>query len=207
MTLIGNAREALGALSVALALLAAAITLWQTATGEVRPHPLSWTLFGVLSGTGYWVQRTEGVVAGSWALLAMTVICFLFVAAGVAKGERHFPRREWAFLAAGCAVFLLYNVTRQPTLAAVLVTLVDALGYGPTFSRAWSKPWKDSATSFALNAVKFIPSILAMETVSIATSAYPATLIVLNGAVTAMLILRRRALSNLASAGGRRWQG
>ncbi|HEY1940528.1 MAG TPA: hypothetical protein VGH40_00255 [Roseiarcus sp.] len=199
MTLLTNPKEALGALSVALALIAAVVYVWQTIAGQVRPHPLSWTLFGVLSGTGYWVQRTEGAQAGSWALLAMTVICFVFAGAGVARGERRFPRREWAFLAAGCAVFLVYLVTRQPTLAAILVTLVDALAYGPTFSRGWSQPWKDSVISFALNGVKFVPSILAMEPISIATCAYPATLIVLNATVSTMLILRRRALSGGAT--------
>jgi hypothetical protein len=35
-----------------LAVLAAVITIAQTLRGEVRPHPLSWFLFGVLSLTG-----------------------------------------------------------------------------------------------------------------------------------------------------------
>jgi hypothetical protein len=28
-----------------------------TLRGEVRPHPLSWFLFGILSATGHWEQR------------------------------------------------------------------------------------------------------------------------------------------------------
>ena len=90
-------RDALGLLSVALAILAAIIYIAQTLRGEVRPHPLSWFLFGILSLTGYLVQRDEGARQGSWTLLAMTVICFLFVAASVARGERRFSRQEWAF--------------------------------------------------------------------------------------------------------------
>ena len=90
-------RDALGWLSVALAVLAAVIYIAQTLRGEVRPHPLSFFLFGVLSLTGYWVQRDEGARQGSWTLLAMTIICFLFVAASVARGERRFSRTEWVF--------------------------------------------------------------------------------------------------------------
>ena len=93
----GGWRDALGFLSVALAILAAIIYIAQTLRGEVRPHPLSWFLFGILSLTGYLVQRDEGARQGSWTLMAMTVICFLFVAASVARGERSFSRREWAF--------------------------------------------------------------------------------------------------------------
>jgi hypothetical protein len=187
-------RDALGMLSVALAIAAALIYVYQTLRGEVRPHPLSWFVFGVLSGVGYWVQRDEGAAQGSWALLAMTVICFLFVAASVARGERSFSRQEWAFVAASAATFILYLFTREPNLAAALITLIDALGYGPTFVRGWSQPQKDSVASFALNAVKFVPSLMAMDPITFATSFYPAALLVLNTAVSIMLIVRRGAL-------------
>ena len=187
-------RDALGLLSVALAVLAAVIYIAQTLRGEVRPHPLSWFLFGILSLTGYLVQRDQGAHQGSWTLLAMTIICFTFVAASVARGERSFSRAEWAFVAAAGAVFVLYMFTRDANVAAALTTAIDALGYGPTFVRGWSRPWKDSATSFALNGVKFVPSLMAMDPISFATSSYPATLLVLNAAVTIMLLWRRRAL-------------
>jgi hypothetical protein len=124
-------RDALGLLSVALAVLAAVITIAQTLRGEVRPHPLSWFLFGILSLTGYWVQRDQGARQGGWTLLAMTLICFLFVAVSVARGERSFSRAEWAFVGAGGAVFALYMFTRDANAAAAMTTAIDALGYGP----------------------------------------------------------------------------
>ena len=125
----------------------------------------------------------------------MTLICFLFVAVSVAREERSFSRQEWAFVAAARAVFALYMRTRDASVAAALTTAIDALGYGPTFARGWSFPRKDSATSFAINAVKFVPSLMAMDPLSFATSFYPATLLVLNTAVSIMLLTRRRALA------------
>ena len=195
MQAFGAWRDALGILSVVLAVVAAVIYILQTLRGEIRPHPLSWFLFGILSLTGYWVQRDEGARQGSWTLLAMTIICFLFVAVSVARGERSFSRTEWAFLAAGGAVFILYLFTGQANVAAALTTVIDALGYGPTFMRGWSFPRKDSVTSFALNGAKFVPSLMAMDPISFATCFYPATLMVLNAAVSIMLMMRRRALA------------
>ena len=195
MQVLEDSRDALGILSVALAIIAAIIYVFQTVRGDVRPHPLSWFLFGILSATGYWVQRDQGAHQGSWTLLAMTIICFVFVAASVARGERSFSRQEWSFAVAGGAVFVLYLFTREPNVAAALTTIVDALGYGPTFVRGWSHPRKDSVTSFALNGVKFVPSLMAMDPISFATSFYPATLLVLNTAVSTMLLLRRRVVT------------
>ena len=91
-------------------------------------------------------------------------------------------------------MFIVYLFTRQSNVAAALTTLVDALGYGPTFVRGWSQPKKDSVASFALNGIKFVPSLMAMDPISFATSFYPATLLVLNAAVAIMLVMRRRAL-------------
>jgi hypothetical protein len=82
-----------------------------------------------------------------------------------------------------------------------VTTLVDALGYGPTFVRGWSQPKKDSVASFALNGLKFVPSLMAMDPISFATSFYPATLMVLNGAVAVMLIMRRRSVAERARLG------
>jgi hypothetical protein len=195
MLLIEDWRSALGALSVALALLAFAIYGWQTLAGQIRPHPLSWSLFGVLAAIGYWVQRDEGAHAGSWLLLAMVLFSFLLAAVSVARGERRFPKHEWAFLAAACLVLIFYLFVKEPTLAAVLISIIDTLGCGPIFSRGWSHPHKDSVTSFILNGVKYAPSLLAMQPISIATCLYPATLLCLNVAVAIMLTLRRRALA------------
>ena len=91
-------------------------------------------------------------------------------------------------------MFVVYLFTRQSNVAAALTTLVDALGYGPTFVRGWSQPKKDSVASFALNGIKFVPSLMAMDPLSFATSFYPATLLVLNAAVAIMLVMRRRAV-------------
>src|SRR5690242_15738370 len=70
-------KESMGLLSVILALVAFGIYGWQTMIGRTRPHPLSWLLFGVLSGTGYLIQRDQHAGAGSWALLTMTVLCLV----------------------------------------------------------------------------------------------------------------------------------
>jgi len=187
-------KEAMGALAVLIALIAYGIYGWQTITGQARPHPLSWVIFGILTGTGYLVQLDQDAGAGSWVMGVTAAICFILAAMSVHKGERKFPWYEWAFLLAAAVVFLFYLSTKEPTYSAVLATLVDVLGYGPTLTKAWSRPATDSVTSFAMNSLKFVPSIFAMNSFSIATCLYPATLIVVNAGVACLLIWRRRLL-------------
>ena len=91
--------------------------------------------------------------------------------------SRSFSRTEWAFVEAGGAVFALYMFTRdRQRRRGDDDVAIDALGYGPTaFTRGWSCNFqeKDSVTSFALNGAKFVPSLMAMDPISFATSVLP----------------------------------
>jgi hypothetical protein len=61
-----------------------------------------------------------------------TVVCLLLCLMSFWRGERAFPRYEWAFLSAAAVVFIFYLLSGQPTLSAVLASLVNVLGFGPT---------------------------------------------------------------------------
>lgn len=181
----------MGAFAVLIALVAYGIYGWQTAGGQTRPHPLSWLIFGLLTTTGFLVQWNENAGPGSWVMGVTAAICFILAVMSIKKGERRFPWYEWAFFFAASVVFLFYLWTKEPTVSAVLATTVDVIGYGPTLTKGWSRPATDSVTSFALNSLKFVPSLFAMESVSIATMLYPSTLIVVNAVVVILLLWRR----------------
>jgi hypothetical protein len=89
-------------------------------------------------------------------------------------------------------------VRHGPAISAVLASFVNVLGFGPTLTKAWARPHSDSVTVFLLNSVKFIPSFFALDTLSIATCAFPATLVVANAAVAAIIYLRRLYASSPA---------
>jgi membrane protein len=89
-----------------------------------------------------------------------------------------------------------YTRTLAITLGSVVYGVLVLIGVLPhVFIRGWTHPRKDSVMSFALNGAKFVPSLMAMDPISFATSFYPATLLVLNAAVSIMLVMRRRAVA------------
>jgi hypothetical protein len=214
-------KDLMGALAVVIAIAAYAIYVWQTLRGDARPHPLSWLIFGILTGTGYLVQLDQAAGPGSWVMGVTTIVCLLLCLMSFAKGERVFPWYEWAFLVAAAVVFGFYLWSRSPallaatlaeparermiangaTISALLASLVNVLGFGPTVTKAWSRPHSDSVTTFVLNSVKFIPSFFAMDSLSVATCALPATLVVANAAVAAIIYARRASVATPAAAG------
>jgi hypothetical protein len=189
----------MGALAVAITLVAYGIYVWQTLHGETRPHPLSWLIFGILTGTAYLVQRDEAAGAGSWVMGVTAVVCLLLCLMSLWRGERVFPWYEWAFLLAAAMIFMFYLLSRQPTIAAVLAATVNVLGFGPTLTKAWRRPHSDSVTTFALNSLKYVPSFFAMDSLSVATCVMPAALVAGNAAA-ALVNYARRAHSQIPSS-------
>jgi hypothetical protein len=117
-----------------------------------------------------------------------------------------------AFFAAAIVVFAFYLWSRNPDLIAValsgtprdllirhapaisssLAALVNVLGFGPTVTKAWVRPQSDSVSIFVLNSLKFIPSFFALDSISVATCVFPATLVVANAGVALVIYLRRQ---------------
>lgn len=205
-------KEAMGALAVVIAVVAYAIYFWQSLRGTARPHPLSWLIFGILTGTAYLVQLGEAAGPGSWVMGVTTAVCLMLSAMSFWRGERSFPLNEWAFLGAATVVFLFYLLSRElelwmppgaardalashaAAISAILATSVNVIGFGPTISKAWERPHTDSATLFFLNGTKFIPALFALNGFSIAISLYPITQLTVNLAVALLIYLRRRAV-------------
>ena len=186
-------KSAMGCLSVGIMVVAYAVYIWQTTRDEgVRPHPFSWFLWGFVTGVAYLVQISEGGGAGSWVVGFTAIVCLLIGAVSFLKHRWRFSPFDWLSLGVGLGVFAYYLLSRNPIQSAILATATDVIGYGSTIKKGWTEPERDSVTSFALNSAKFIPSLLALDSYSITTYLYPATLVLMNAAVAAMLLIRRR---------------
>ena len=62
-------------------------------------------------------------------------------------------------------------------LAAAMAPLAYGIYVWKTLAGE-ARPHSDSVTTFPLNGLKFVPSLFAMETVSIATCVFPVTLLI-----------------------------
>jgi len=181
----------LGGLSVAIGCVAYAFYGWQTYAGVVRPHPLTWLMFGVLTSTSYWIQVDQHAGPGSWVMLLTAICSFMLAAVSVYLGERTFPFGEWFLFGLSLFAFFVYLHTRQPNTSALFATAVDVLAYSPTIMRLNRAPEKESSQNFLLNGAKFIPALFAMTTFSFSTAFYPAVIAVVN-VVMAGVIWKRQ---------------
>jgi hypothetical protein len=184
-------REILGALAVAIGLAGYVPYFRDIFRGKTKPHAFSWLVWSVLTGIAFAAQVTENAGAGSWITGITALACFAIFLLALVRGQRSFPVFDWISLIIAFVSMLLWWVTKEPTVSVILVSLIDAIGFLPTFRKGFQKPFEETAITFALSAIKFIPALIALETYTISTWLYPASLVLMNGLFVIMLLIRR----------------
>lgn len=198
--MIGVYKPACGVASVIISIAAYTRYLRRTSEeGGIQPHPFSWLPWGLVSTVAFLVQLTQG--GGWWGSMVTGITaaaCFAIVFQTFRKHDWQFDRFDQFLLALSVGALIIYAYCylwgKDPTWSAVLATLTDVLGYAPTIRKGWVAPDTDDARSFLWNGIKFVPAVLALGSYSLATVLYPATLVVVNCGVWAMLLIRGRTV-------------
>lgn len=188
-------KQVLGAVAIAIGIAAYIPYFRDLFRGKTKPHVFSWILWGIITFTGFFASLSRGGGAGVWVELFTGSMCFFIAIYALFKGERNITFTDWiSFLGAGVAL-ALWAITKEPLTAIVLVLVIDALGFVPTFRKSYAKPYEETLISYLLNGIKFIPALFALGSFNLTTALYPAYLVVANFAFVTMLIVRRKALN------------
>jgi hypothetical protein len=190
-------KNILGFLTIAIAIISYSLYFRNIYLGKTKPHAFSWFIWSVLAGIVFVAQVVEKGGAGAWITGFTAIVCFIISVIASFKTSEQFGIFDWLSLTAAVASIILWRFTKNPTLSVILISLTFAWGFLPTFRKAYYKPFEETATTFALNGLKFGISIFALSAFTISTWLYPATLAILNGVFTIFLLILRKQSSKL----------
>ncbi|MFH1779685.1 MAG: hypothetical protein ABH803_00880 [Candidatus Micrarchaeota archaeon] len=160
--------------------------------GKTKPHAFSWLIWGILTGIGFLAQYSKGGGAGAWVTLFTSIVCFTIAFISFFKGEKDIKTFDWICLLGAFLGIALWGITNNPLTAIIIIILVDATAYAPTFRKAYFKPFEETVITYALDSLKFVFAIAALESYSPTTYLYPLALIILNASFTIMVLIRRK---------------
>lgn len=163
---------------------------WRT-----TPHIFSWFIRTLLTAIAFFWQISDG--AGIWARITLlSCLCSFAVVvyALIHRWNKQIHRSDrWSFLWALTALVIWY-LTNNALRSMVLITLIDALWFIPTFRKWREQPWSETVITYMLNWIKFFFAIAAFDNFSIITVLYPASLIFMNCLFGTMIRYRRKQL-------------
>jgi hypothetical protein len=185
---------AFGIASVIPAVVAYTLYFRGMFAGKTKPHAFSWLIWGLLAGNGFIAQVSANAGIGAWATGLTSAACLLIFGVAIFRGDTRLVRLDWILLGLALCSFGLLFIIEDKTAALCVTLFATLLGFTMTLKKAWAKPHEEAALSFALNAIKFLPAIFALSSMSFLTVAYPLTAGLANAAVVAVVLIRTRLL-------------
>ena len=162
--------------------------------GRTKPHAFSWLIWALLTGIGFAGQIADGAGPGSWVTGITAVICSVIFVAAILRGERDITIFDWWCLFTSLLTIPLWIICDTPLWSMILISIIDAVGYLPTFRKSWKKPLEETLITYFISAVKFLIALFALENLSVITVMYPASLVIMNGLFVLMILWRRRII-------------
>lgn len=182
----------LGALAVLIGFVGYGFYIQGILAGKVKPHAFSWLVWGILTAVGFFAQIVGGGGPGTWVTGFTAAMSFVFFIVGLGSSSRALiTRSDWIFFIGALLAIPPWYLTGNPLWSVIIITVIDAIAYIPTFRKAYQDPDTESLRHSSLQCLKFIFGIIALKSFSLVTMLYPASLVLANGAFVAMLALRR----------------
>lgn len=189
----------LGTLAVVIGMLGYMFYTRGIFKGEVKPHAFTWSVWGILTSIAFFAQITEGGGPGAWVTGATAAMSFIFAIVGLGASSRAYIKKSDVIIFIFTLLAIpIWLVTENPLWAVILITIIDAVAFAPTFKKAYYHPQTENTWTYFLSATKFVVGIFALESFTTITVLYPASLVVANGAFVAMVIWRRNKSQNVA---------
>jgi hypothetical protein len=193
---LDNWQHIAGGIAVFLGLLGYVFYIRGILQGKVKPHFFSWFVWTLLTAIAFVAQVVEGGGPGAWVTGVTAVMSLVFTLVGLGSSSRTLiAKTDWFYFAAALLAIPPWYFTGDPLWSVVIITVIDAVAFAPTFRKAYFHPETENGWTYALSGIKFVFGMAALSSFTWTTALYPASLVLANGIFVAMLVWRRNQLA------------
>ena len=142
---------------------------------KTKPHAFSWIIWASVTFIIFLAQLADGGGVGAWPIgISGVITLFVAILAYVKKTDHMIAKKDWIFFILAMSAIPFWYVTSNPLWAVVILTVVDLLGFVPTFRKAYSYPNEEQLIFYILISSRNLISIVALEHYSLTTLLFPA---------------------------------
>ena len=188
-------KELLAGIAILITLAGYAQYFRNIIKGHTKPHLFSWLIWGTLTAIAFAAQISDNAGPGAWITALTAVISFIIVVYACFVGEKEISRGDWATFISALIAIPVWLITDNPVWSVWIVTIIDALGFYPTYRKSWYKPHEETVFHYFMAGLKFVLALMALENFTLITALYPFSLVVMNGVFVILILMRRRAIN------------
>lgn len=188
-------KEFLSALAIILMIAAYVPYIRSIYRGQTKPHVFSWLIWGLATAVVFLAQTADGAGTGARSI-GISAVAALYIAflAYQRRSANPNTKADWVFFTLAVTSLPIWYLTHNPFWAVVILTVVDTLGFGPTFHKSYHKPYEEHLSLYLLMTLSNLISITALENYSWTTVLFPAVVSLTCIVFIALVLLRRASI-------------
>lgn len=185
----------LATIAVVIEFITMALYIRDICRGQVKPHAFTWIIWTLLQSIATAAILFEEAWIGGISLLVCLPVYFTIFLLSLKRGDKNISRKDWITFILTLSAIPLWQMTKNPIFAVVLVSLIDAAGTSFTFRKVWRNPFEEQALLFIAYALTGLLRLTVMDPFNFVTAFYPSTVFFLDTAMAVLIVLRRLFLS------------
>lgn len=161
---------------------------------KTKPHIYTWLIWGITQGTATLALWYGGgnfaalsLITGTILVIVVFLLCFKY-------GTKNITLSDTLCLITALFAAAVWWVLKNPLLSVFLVSLIDGIGYLPTYRKSWREPWSETLSYWALMTLTAFITIVASAEYNFLTVTYLTVLIFSNMMVWSICYLRRKKI-------------
>lgn len=187
-------KEWLGALSVIVVVLVTIPYVRQMLAGKIKPHLFTWVIWTLTTGIAAAARASEQAGAGAWGQWAGAGSCLIVVLLALRQGEKGITRSDQVAFGLALLAIPLWQLTQNALAAVILVTIIDLLGYYPTFRKSWVRPQEEAIFNYVAANVIHVLSLFATAQYTLVNILFQVAVFTANSLLIFMVLWRRAQL-------------
>ena len=181
-----------GVASTVLSIAAFGPYLYDIFKGNTKPHMYSWLVWAILQTIGAIAQVRDGAGYGALVLTLGAVICVSIFILSFKYGTKDISVFDKWCLFFAIGAIILYFFLHEALLSVILISIVDFVGFLPTYRKTFNDPSSELWSAWALAGGGYLASIIAMGHYSAITLLYTLSAFIGNFILVSIILIRRK---------------
>ena len=171
--------------------------VWDILHRKAKPERGSWLIWTVLGFISFFSQMSKGATNSLWLTAGQTISVLIIFVLSLKYGYGGLAKRDTkALIGAGAGLFLWF-LTKEATVALIIVILVDSIGTYLTMVKSYEDPESETLLVWLLSGTSGIFGMLAVGEFNLILLLYPFYIMLANYVIVGAILLGRRRITNI----------
>jgi len=183
-----------GSLSLIVALVSFAPYLKDVLARKTTPHMYSWLVWTILQVTATVAILRENLFWSALGVAALGLVSGIVFLLSFKYGTKNITAFDTACLIGALIAIGIWVFAHDVTLSIILITIIDFVGFLPTYRKGYEEPYSETLFLYACSAFSNLFSLFSITHYSIESSLYVASLVASNVIFVTIVLVRRNTL-------------